>query len=255
MIIISSILYSSTSFILLILITNLLGIWEFYRLFRLKIIEKIAGSVLSFLLFTTSSFIINRQFSWKIILIILPTVFCILVMELYIRTENPFKNLAFTFFAILYITIPCLFLICLAFFFPDKAVYHPFILLGLFFIVWASDTGAYILGNLFGKHALFKRISPNKTWEGSIGGAIVAMLTATIVSIYFTQLSYTRWLVIALIIIIVGTYGDFIKSLLKRSLRIKDTGTILPGHGGILDRFDSLLSSVPFVYCYLIIFK
>ncbi len=135
----------------------------------------------------------------------------------------------------------------------DSYSYHPHNLLGYFFILWTYDTGAYLAGSKFGKHKLFERISPKKTWEGAIGGALLALTIAYIISLYFTSFSMTNWMIIAIIIIITGTLGDLVKSSFKRSINIKDSGNIIPGHGGILDRFDALFLSAPFVLCYLYI--
>ncbi|MBL7893429.1 MAG: phosphatidate cytidylyltransferase, partial [Bacteroidia bacterium] len=101
------------------------------------------------------------------------------------------------------------------------------------------------------KHKLFERISPKKTWEGTIGGGILAFVVAYIVSIYFTEYRMIDWMIIALIIIAFGNLGDLVESLFKRTIDVKDSGTILPGHGGILDRFDSLIMSIPFIFIYI----
>jgi len=123
--------------------------------------------------------------------------------------------------------------------------------LGMLFILWASDTGAYFSGILFGKKKLFERISPKKTWEGSIGGAFLALVFAYGFSIYFKDLSLVQWLVAAALIVIAGIYGDLVESLFKRSIAIKDSGTSIPGHGGFLDRFDGLLLASPFVAVFI----
>jgi phosphatidate cytidylyltransferase len=129
--------------------------------------------------------------------------------------------------------------------------YRFHIIFGILFILWASDTGAYFSGILFGKKKLFKRVSPKKTWEGSIGGAILALLFAYGFSKYFNDLTLIQWLVAALIIVIAGVYGDLVESLFKRSIAIKDSGTSIPGHGGFLDRFDGLLLASPFVAAFI----
>jgi phosphatidate cytidylyltransferase len=103
----------------------------------------------------------------------------------------------------------------------------------------------------FGKHRLFERISPKKSWEGSIGGAIIACLSAYIISLFFKELTTIQWLILAPIVIFSATYGDLAESLFKRSINIKDSGDILPGHGGILDRFDSVFLSAPIIFVYL----
>jgi phosphatidate cytidylyltransferase len=110
---------------------------------------------------------------------------------------------------------------------------------------------AYVCGMLFGKRKLLERISPKKTWEGAVGGLLFAMLAAYIVSIFYKELSLTHWLTLAAIISIFGTLGDLSESMLKRSIGVKDSGNILPGHGGLLDRFDALFLAIPAVYLYL----
>jgi phosphatidate cytidylyltransferase len=127
-------------------------------------------------------------------------------------------------------------------------------MIGYLGILWLNDTGAYFTGSLIGKHKLFERISPKKTWEGSIGGAVLAIATAYLASILFPQFSAWKWIGIGILTVIFGTLGDLVESALKRSLNIKDSGTILPGHGGILDRFDAVLVSVPFVFVFLSLF-
>jgi phosphatidate cytidylyltransferase len=166
----------------------------------------------------------------------------------------PFHNIAITLAGIIYIGIPFSMLNGIAY--PEIKAgqgYSPHILLGMIYMIWANDTGAYIVGRKFGKHKLFERISPNKTWEGSFGGAFFALIGAYIISIFYTDIALIDWLIISLIVIVMGTFGDFVESLLKRSLNIKDSGTILPGHGGILDRFDSIIMAAPFVLLYIVL--
>ena len=120
--------------------------------------------------------------------------------------------------------------------------------------MWASDTGAYCVGSLIGKHPLFKRISPNKSWEGSVGGAVLAIGISMIFAHYDTSLYSTlQWAGMALVVVVFGTWGDLVESLMKRQLGIKDSGNILPGHGGMLDRFDNSLIAIPAVALYLAI--
>ena len=144
---------------------------------------------------------------------------------------------------------------------PQIAYYYWYPL-SLFIFLWSSDTGAYCFGSLFGKHRLFPRISPKKSWEGSIGGAVVAIVASQIIATFIpyteqlTQLSSRlAWGGLAAIIVIFGTWGDLVESLLKRKLGIKDSGNIIPGHGGMLDRFDSSLMAIPaaVVYTYTIL--
>jgi phosphatidate cytidylyltransferase len=126
--------------------------------------------------------------------------------------------------------------------------------MGFFLLLWTSDTGAYLAGKSFGKTKLFERISPKKTWEGSIGGTILSLAVAYGISnvLGFDDVTTFDWMVIAVLVVIFGTFGDLFESLLKRNLHIKDSGTILPGHGGVLDRFDGLFLAIPAVFFYLL---
>ena len=140
-------------------------------------------------------------------------------------------------------------------------VFHPYkegfdyqIVLYLFLTIWMNDTGAYITGRLIGKHKMFPRISPKKSWEGLIGGAIFAVIMAIVNSFLFLEHSITSWIVIALLIVIFGTSGDFFESKLKREAGVKDSGSILPGHGGMLDRFDTMLFAVPVIFVWINLF-
>ncbi|MDQ2657301.1 MAG: phosphatidate cytidylyltransferase, partial [Bacteroidota bacterium] len=132
--------------------------------------------------------------------------------------------------------------------------YNFEVILGTLLILWASDTGAYFAGTRFGKRKLFERISPKKSWEGFLGGAVLALIFAYGSSVFMHTLLVRQWIIVGVIIIIGGTFGDLIESLLKRSIEIKDSGDSLPGHGGFLDRFDGLLISAPFIAAYLEIF-
>jgi phosphatidate cytidylyltransferase len=177
----------------------------------------------------------------------------------------PFNNIALTLTGIFYVGVPFAMLNGIAY--PGikagtgewtgtiipTSDYNPHILLGMIFMIWANDTGAYLIGSKFGKHKLFERISPGKTWEGSFGGAFFAVLIAFIISIYFKDIELMDWMIISSIVIVFGTLGDLVKSLLKRSIGVKDSGTILPGHGGILDRFDSIIMASPFVLLYIVL--
>jgi phosphatidate cytidylyltransferase len=128
------------------------------------------------------------------------------------------------------------------------------LLLGLFIITWFNDTFAYIIGSSFGRHKLAERISPNKTWEGGIGGLVFSLIAAWLLSMAFKQFDLMQWLVLSIIIVIFGTMGDLIESVLKRNAGVKESGTLIPGHGGILDRIDSILIATPFVFIYLYFF-
>jgi phosphatidate cytidylyltransferase len=152
---------------------------------------------------------------------------------------------------IIYIALPFSLLVPIAFL---NGTYQGKLILGLFILMWTIDTGAYIFGKLFGKHKLFERVSPKKTWEGFIGGALVSIGGAFVMCHFIGILAIQHWITIALLMIIFGTLGDLIESMFKRSVGMKDSGKILPGHGGILDRFDSLILAIPIIFAYLQLF-
>ena len=189
------------------------------------------------------------------------TVVYLLVSELYLKQTNPINNWAYTMLSEMYIALPFSMINVLAFrSTPDGNVTFEWLLpLSLFIFLWTNDTGAYCSGSLLGRHKLFPRISPGKSWEGSIGGAVFVMIAAAI--IYFLNVGQTdglvagmplwQWLGLGLVVVVFGTWGDLVESLFKRTLGIKDSGNILPGHGGMLDRFDSSLMAIPAAVVYL----
>ncbi len=174
------------------------------------------------------------------------------MIKLYKKFERkPFTNIAYTFLGIFYVAVPFTLLNMAAY---ESGSYNFEVIFGCLFILWASDTGAYFAGTFFGRRKLFERISPKKSWEGFFGGALLALAFTYGIIQYFTSLTPVQWTVISILIIIGGTFGDLVESLLKRSIEIKDSGDSLPGHGGFLDRFDGLFISAPFIVAYLQIF-
>jgi len=129
--------------------------------------------------------------------------------------------------------------------------WQPLILLSVFVTIWVNDTGAYLTGVTIGKHRLFERISPKKSWEGFIGGAVFALLSGYVFSLLIPEIQLINWLVFSEIIVVFGTFGDLIESLMKRTVGVKDSGDLIPGHGGLLDRFDSMLLAAPVIFIYL----
>jgi phosphatidate cytidylyltransferase len=242
------------SFTVLLLVINVLSLNEFYRLLETPAAQpsKTAGSILSISLIFSSLATLGGLVSWQCLLLNIPVAFGIFVAALYRPVTPSFQGLAITFLGIAVITLPVCFFATLPFQPSFTGRYYFGIPIGVFLLLWTNDTMAYLVGRRFGKHPLFLRISPKKTWEGSIGGAAAALVTGYMLSRYVTILNLQEWEFLCLIIVVTGTYGDLIKALLKRSLSVKDSGTILPGHGGMLDRFDSLLGSAPFVFIYLI---
>ena len=188
------------------------------------------------------------------VLMLSPMIFIIfMINELMSTNRNPLTNLAVTVFGFIYILFPIVSLYLIGFYnrFSWTDEFSHEILLGFFILVWASDTGAYLAGSAFGRTKLFERISPKKTVEGSVGGLLLTMAIAYLLSNFIQQISVLDWIVIAILVVIFGTYGDLFESLLKRKAEIKDSGKLIPGHGGMLDRFDSILFAAPVVFVYL----
>lgn len=180
----------------------------------------------------------------------------LLVSELYLKKKNPINNWAYSMMSQLYVGLPFALLNVLAFQnnLEISVSQYVFILpLSIFIFNWVNDTGAYCTGMLFGKHRLFERISPKKSWEGSIGGGVFSIIAAFVLAHFFPIMPTATWIGMALTVVVFGTWGDLTESLMKRHLGIKDSGNILPGHGGMLDRFDSTLMAVPAAVVYLYI--
>lgn len=239
------------TYFLVFFIICLFTLLEFYKLIGLDgmIPVKAFGTFCGISIFSLSFLIEKMHLSYHYYFLAYPLVSLVYMIKLYKKTERkPFTNIAFTFLGIFYVAVPISLLNIAAF---NEGQYHFEIIFGCLFILWASDTGAYFAGTLFGKRKLFERISPKKSWEGFFGGAALALIFAYGLSQYFDIFAPHQWIIVGLIIIITGTYGDLVESLLKRSIEIKDSGTALPGHGGFLDRFDGLLISAPFIVAYV----
>ena len=183
-------------------------------------------------------------------LLLIPLLFTVFFIELYRKSSQPFMNIAYTFLGILYIPVTMAIATLLGWS-SDDGQFHPSNMFGYFFILWAHDIGAYFAGRWWGKHKLFERISPKKTWEGSAGGVAFSFLVAHFISLYCPGFTRIEWFAVTVTILITSTLGDLVESMFKRSISIKDSGTLLPGHGGMLDRFDGLFLSAPFVYVLL----
>lgn len=228
--------------------------WEFYRLVRLQSYVPIRtlGVGIGALLFAFTFLIEYGVLPSNYYMLLFPLASFVFLIKLYKKNDvHPFINIALFYLGILYVAVPFALINILVFY---EGYYSYQILLGLLFLTWANDVGAYFTGIAFGKTKLFERISPKKSWEGSIGGAVFAITTGVVISNYFHGLLLYEWVIIAVIVVIAGTYGDLVESHFKRSMQIKDSGSAIPGHGGFLDRFDSLLLAVPFVVVFLKLF-
>lgn len=221
--------------------------------------QLVTGIISGFLLYVISTTVALGWLSRNWFLAMIPVISIVMVIELFRKVERPFDSLAHTFFSILYTALPFSM-------FPFAAFGHsglsplvtmegiefsPGIIVGFFLLLWTNDTGAYLVGSVLGRHRLFERISPAKSLEGFFGGLVLTLLVARLFSGWLGVADTKGWMVIALIISIGGTLGDLLESMLKRSLGLKDSGTIMPGHGGFLDRFDSVVVAFPIVYLYI----
>jgi phosphatidate cytidylyltransferase len=250
---IGGIVFSEWTFFLLFLGLTLLGTVEFYRLVGTQGIKPNRGLGLTLAagIFIAVFLIVNELMPVELLYLAFPAVFLSFVLELYRKQPQPFTNIAFTLLGVLYIAVPFALLNLLGFLQGDYS-WEP--ILGLLLLIWSADTGAFIAGKNFGKHKLLERVSPGKTWEGWAGGTVLSIVVAWVLAMFFQDLELYQWIGMAVIVSIFGVLGDLAESLFKRSLGVKDSGVLLPGHGGILDRFDSLILVIPFVVAFLKIF-
>jgi len=249
------------SFILTGLILLIGTQYEYYLMIRNTGVRPqiLPGIITGITAYAISTLIASGVIPRKSFLILIPMMLLIMVIELYRKQDKPFDSLAHTLFSVLYTAIPFSMFPFAAFsrtglnsILPHiNIIFSPGIIIGFFILIWANDTGAYLTGMLFGRHKLMERISPKKTWEGFIGGLIIASVAAWFLSDWLGVVDKIHWVIISLIISVAGTYGDLVESMLKRSTGVKDSGTIMPGHGGFLDRFDSAILSFPLVYLFI----
>lgn len=236
---------------------SVLGLWclyEFYGIIRREEIQPMVafgGLALAVLAGLVGLHCVGLIPFIKVWLFV-PFFSLLFVYALFQKRAHPFHDIAYTVLGIIYAGIPFLFFVALGF---VKGNFNLYIPLGFLIILWSNDTGAYLAGRSFGKHKLFERISPNKTWEGFAGGVLFALAIAFNLERYFGALAKWEWACMAIIIGVFGTLGDLVESMLKRSLGVKDSGHILPGHGGLLDRFDGLLMAAPLVFLFLLMIQ
>ena len=255
--ILGGIYYDRSSFVGLFFVITTIGLWEFYTLAEKGGMapQKLLGTIAGAAFFVISSMYILRMIPLVYLLVIMPLMFLILIAELYRKSESPLVNISITLSGIFYLSIPMVLLSYLSY--PPayglryNYDYNPNILIGFFLILWTNDTFAYLVGKTLGKRKLFESVSPKKTWEGSFGGAVFSIVLAYFLVRFFPELRKRDWLVVAGIIVLFANLGDLIQSKFKRSVYVKDSSNLLPGHGGILDRFDGVYLAAPFVYTYI----
>ena len=260
-VLVGCILYTPTTFGLLFALITGLAVWEFGTLINQSgqaVINRPICGLAGVYLFLAVMGFSEKLFGGEVFVPYLIMLIYLLVAELYLRRPNPMNNWAYTMMSQLYVALPFA-LLSVLYFYPVQMMQGealtvavtPMLPLSVFIFLWASDSGAYLVGSLIGKHRLFERISPKKSWEGSIGGGVLALVAAWALWYFFPIMPLWQWIGMALVVVVFGTWGDLVESLLKRQLGIKDSGHILPGHGGILDRFDSSMLAVPAVVIYL----
>jgi phosphatidate cytidylyltransferase len=245
------------AFYSLLLLIVLLALIEYFQLIKTELHYEqnnpkvicgisIIGGIF---IFTLLALFGNNFIPAKYLVLIPCLLFLIMVAELFFKSDKPFFQMALRVYGVFYIAIPLGFVALIQYAHNE---YRPDVILGILLLVWSSDVFAYFFGKLFGKHKLFARISPGKTIEGFVGGAIMTLIVSFVLTRFIPVYSIIDWIVIAVIIIVFGTLGDLFESMIKRNLKVKDSGFILPGHGGILDRFDGLIFSLPFVVAYIL---
>jgi len=232
------------------LLLCLFCLYEFYGLIKQSgSTPNLSAGMLNGMFIYTVFAYITYQHAISPLLFLLPVTICaVFIQELYKKSAAPFNNIAFTFLGLVLTIMPFTFFHAMAYVKGEFNFHFP---LGFLLMLWANDTGAYLFGRALGKTKLFERHSPKKTWEGFIGGVLVSVGVGYLLSRYYIELDWKQWVSIAILISCFGTLGDLVESMFKRSINVKDSGGILPGHGGLLDRFDGLLIAAPIVYSYL----
>lgn len=254
-------LWSPISFTVLFAVVTGLTVWEFSTNVNLHAgasVNRLINTVAAIYLFLAfagycADYVPSRAFVPYIISIIY-----LLISELYLQKPDPLKNWAYAFASQIYVALAFSMLCVLAFQYDpmtNKTHFEPLFPLSVFIFLWTSDTGAYLCGSMLHKRfpaKLFERISPNKSWVGSIGGGVLCVVVALVLAHFFPEkLDLVHWVGLGLTVCVFGTWGDLVESLFKRQLGVKDSGHILPGHGGMLDRFDSSLLAIPAAVLYL----
>lgn len=266
LVLIGGILWNWMTFAILFAVITGMAIWEFTTIINQNLslqVNRLITTVAGVYLFA-AVFAFNREIAGAEVFI--PYVLSIIylpISELYMKNEKSLLNWAFAYMAQLYIALPFSTICILSFFktYEDHTYmiyYTPIFTLSVFIFIWLSDSGAYIVGSKIGRHRLFPSISPKKSWEGTIGGAVVSIIASQLIALNASNFSETSpllnhlgWAGLALVVVAFGTWGDLVESMLKRRLGIKDSGNILPGHGGMLDRFDSSLMAFPAAMVYI----
>lgn len=252
LLVLGSVLIHPTAMIICLGLFAALGLLEFYNFFNQDkniAVSKSGGILIGLLIYTGFALMLSDVLPTTLLLTkVFLLVFSLFLSEIWRKKENPLLNLGVYASSFLYVVVPFIIMVLIA------LLFGKVFLAIMFVLIWTNDTFAYLSGRFFGKNKLFPRISPNKTWEGTIGGSLLTMLMAVGIT-YFVDQNYVFWIVAALLISVSSNLGDLLESLFKRTVDVKDSGNIMPGHGGILDRFDAALIAAPFFYCWLVIYN
>ncbi|MBO5685128.1 MAG: phosphatidate cytidylyltransferase [Alistipes sp.] len=259
-VVLGGVLWSQWSLFALLLLMVVAGVTEFYRLAERQAVQpqRALGLLMSILLVVLNFAFVsedievlgaqNRLFvcGLAMLLLLVPMLF---ICELYRKGVNPLANIAATLLGVFYVALP----LSLMLYMPliGSAAWNPWVLIVYIVIVWSNDVFAYLFGMTFGRHRLFERLSPKKSWEGFVGG-LVGAVVAGVVAAHLMEQSMVVWAALALLISVTAVLGDLAESMFKRAADVKDSGALIPGHGGVLDRFDALLLSAPFVFVYML---
>jgi phosphatidate cytidylyltransferase len=248
-------------FILLFALITALCLWEYLGMtleteeIQTMHLRKITGLILGMLPYILVSAVHlewvdgTNDFIYRSCIITFPVLFLLFLFELFAASSKPFTQVATILLGVLYVGIPYALLVCIAY---RTGSFDTSVILGMLLLTWANDTGAYLIGSKIGKTPLLPRISPKKTWEGTLGGIAFGLFVAYLLSLFLPALTLKEWLILGVIVVIFGSLGDLVESMLKRSKGVKDSGTLLPGHGGFLDRFDAFFFLLPFAAVYLL---
>lgn len=247
-------IYNSFILSVTLLVFGLICITELKKLLNIKSIAIVYG--VFFALYSSYVFlqIESTTFWLQPVVIVLSLISIVinlvLIKNLYAANKSSYNVLNKIVLVTFYCSLSFVFIFAIPYF---NKIYHPELLLGCFIITWVNDTFAYLVGRLIGKRKFFESVSPKKTIEGFIGGVVFAILSSYLLSTFFTVLSFKYWAIIALLISVLGSFGDLVESKMKRQAHVKDSGSIMPGHGGLLDRLDSVIFSAPFIFLFLIL--
>ena len=257
---ITAILFSTESFFILFGIFLLIAVYEFCNLIQIRIVFPLVFATLFYTIVTllcfykqeTESFLsadltVNTNQLYIVLLVIALVVSVKCILFLFYDKIQKISNSSKYLYLLGYAILPFIFITKIPF---GIKGYNPKIIVGIFILIWANDTFAFIVGKSIGKHKLFERVSPKKTIEGFIGGIVFAVMASYLISNYYIGGAQNIWVVIALIVGVFGTIGDLIESKFKRIAGVKDSGTIMPGHGGVLDRLDSIIFVAPIIYLF-----